>query len=179
MVRCFHMAKKVTKSMITSFNKFKDAWEKDAGNPYDSIMYYLIAALNIEKDEDLADAMMTVVVSKKDTQEDEKSPSGLKMSPRRGGYYIGQFRKNPNIAKSYVGGDYKDNYKIDKKNLVMTITRDQDLGGDKRKIFIHSGGTDSPRPVQVAKNKHGQWKLIEYSSICVGVRKTKDEEGDF
>ena len=41
---------KITKPMITSFSKFQSAWEKDAGKPENTIMYYLIAALNIEKD---------------------------------------------------------------------------------------------------------------------------------
>ncbi len=173
------MGKKIIKSMISDFRKFKTAWEKDAGDPQSSIMYYLIAALNIEKNEDLADAMMTVVVSKNDSEEDSKSPSGLKMRTKRGGYYIDQFKKNPNIAKSYVGGDYRKDYKITASSLTMTVTSDQDLGGDKRKIFIHCGGADSPRPVQLAKNKHGQWKLIEYSSLCVGVRPPTSEEGDF
>ena len=58
---------KVEKKMITDFDAFKAAWEKDAGNPYDSIMYYIIAALNIENDEKLANAMMTVVATKKDS----------------------------------------------------------------------------------------------------------------
>ncbi|MGY5876561.1 MAG: hypothetical protein RTU30_12505 [Candidatus Thorarchaeota archaeon] len=173
------MGKKVTKSMITDFDKFKAAWEKDAGDPYDSIMYYLIAALNIEKDDDLADAMMTVVVSKKDSLEDGSSPSGLKLNTRGARYYIGQFAKNPNIAKSYVGGTNENDYRIDKGKLTLAVTRDQDTGEGKKKIFIDCGGADSPRPVSLAKNKHGQWKLIEYSSLCVGVKPPASSEGDF
>ena len=59
------MAKTVKMPMITSFKKFKDSWEKDAGSPEKTIMYYLIAALNLEKDRDTAEDMMTVVISKK------------------------------------------------------------------------------------------------------------------
>ncbi|MFQ5832078.1 MAG: hypothetical protein ACE5H4_05215 [Candidatus Thorarchaeota archaeon] len=46
-------------------------------------------------------------------------------------------------------------------------------------IFIESGGADSPRPVTVARNKHGQWKLTSYGSLCVGVRKPASEVDDF
>ena len=163
--------------MITSFSKFKSEWEKDAGKPENTIMYYLIAALNVEKDPKLADAMMTVVVSKRDCLEDAKSVSGLKLG-RSAAYYIGQFYGNKNIARSYVGGTNTNNYKIITKELTMTIVKKQDQAKSV-KIFIQSGGKDMPTPVTLAKNNEGQWKLTNYSSICTGVKKTVQEEGDF
>ena len=168
---------KVTKSMITSFSKFKSEWEKDAGKPENSIMYYLIAALNVEKDPKLAEAMMTVVVSKKDCLEDGSSPSGLKLRPSSD-YYIGQFKQNKNIARSYVGGTNTNNYKYSKSSLIMTVVSKEDQSKGV-KIFIQSGGKDLPTPVYLAKNSSGQWKLTNYSSICTGVKKTAEEEGDF
>ncbi|MFW9787672.1 MAG: DUF6935 domain-containing protein [Candidatus Thorarchaeota archaeon] len=168
---------KVTKKMITSFSKFKSEWEKDAGKPENTIMYYLIAALNIEKDPELGEAMMTVVVSKRDTMEAGGSPSGLKLRPSAK-YFIGQFKRNPNIARSYVGGTYKNSYKFDKDNLIMTVVKKQEHGKGL-KIFIDSGGKDLDTPVQLAANSRGQWKMIEFSSIATGVRKTVEEETDF
>ncbi|MHA1960387.1 MAG: DUF6935 domain-containing protein [Candidatus Thorarchaeota archaeon] len=173
------MAKTVSKSMITDFDKFKSAWEKDADSPYGSIMYYVIAALNIENDVELANAMMTLVVSKNDSIEDGSSPSGRKLRRTGAGYYIGQFQEDPNIARSYVGGKHEEDYKWDKNKLVMTVVKDQDQGTGKKKIFIKSGGKDMPTPVSVARNKSGQWKLTSYSSICTGVRKPASEVGDF
>ena len=168
---------KVTKKMITSFSKFKSEWEKDAGKPENTIMYYLIAALNIEKDPKLADQMMTVVVSKKHCLEDDGSPSGFKLG-RSAKYFIGQFKKNKNIARSYVGGTPQNGYKFDKAKLVMTVTK-SGKHGKGLKIFIDSGGKDMDTPLQLAENNDGQWKLIEYSLVCTGVRKTPQEEGDF
>nr|KXH72197.1 MAG: hypothetical protein AM325_01615 [Candidatus Thorarchaeota archaeon SMTZ1-45] len=168
---------KVTMKMLSSFSKFKSDWEKDVGKPENTIMYYLIAALNIEKNPDLADAMMTVVVSKKDCVEDSGSPSGLKLG-RSAKYFVGQFQKNKNIARSYVGGTPQNGYKIDNNHLIMTVTKKQEHGKGL-KIFIDSGGKDMDTPVQLQKNNAGQWKLTEYSSICTGVRKTLQEEGDF
>jgi len=168
---------KITKPMITSFSKLKSAWEKDAGKPENTIMYYVIAALNIEKDPKLANAMMTVVVSKKDSLEDGGSPSGYKLG-RSAKYFIGQFKKNKNIARSYVGGTPQNGYKFTKSKLTMTVTKKQDHGKGL-KIFIDSGGKDLDTPVRVSKNSSGQWKLTEYSSVSTGVRKTVEEEGDF
>ncbi|MFW9768212.1 MAG: DUF6935 domain-containing protein [Candidatus Thorarchaeota archaeon] len=167
----------ITKPMITSFSKFKSAWEKDAGKPENTIMFYLIAALNVEKDPDLGEAMMTVVVSKRDCMESGDSPSGFKLRPSAK-YFVGQFKRNPNIARSYVGGTYKNGYKYDKNNLTMTIVSKKEHGKGL-KIFIDSGGKDLDTPVQVAQNSSGQWKMIEFSSIATGVRKTVEEEGDF
>ncbi len=163
--------------MITSLSKFKSAWEKDAGKPENTIMYYLIAALNIEKDPKLADQMMTVVVSKKHCIDDSSSPTGLKLG-RSAKYYIGQFKGNKNIARSYVGGTPQNGYKFSKSNLTITVKKKQEHGKGF-KIFIDSGGKDMDTPVQLQQNNDGQWKLTEYSSICTGVRKTPEEEGDF
>ncbi len=168
---------KVKKPMITDFKKFKSAWAKDAGKPENTIMYYIIAALNIEKDPKLAESMMTVVVSKKHCMEDGKSPSGLKLG-RSAKYFIGQFKKNPQIAASYVGGTPENRYKYKKSELVMTVVKKQDYQGGY-KIFIQSGGKDNPTPLQLKKNSSGQWKLTEYSSVCTGVKKTPEELGDF
>ena len=168
---------KITKPMITSFSKFQSAWEKDAGKPENTIMYYLIAALNIEKDPKLADQMMSLIVSKKQCIKDSGSPTGLKLR-RSAKYFIGQFKGNKNIARSYVGGTPQNGYKFDKGKLTMTVTKKQEHGKGL-KIFIDSGGKDMDTPVQLAENSSGQWKLIEYSSICTGVRKTVEEEGDF
>ena len=168
---------KVTKKMITSFSKFQNEWEKDAGKPENTIMYYLIAALNVEKDPKLADAMMTVVVSKNDTLEDGGSPSGRKLG-RSAKYYVGQFQKNKNIARSYVGGTPSNGYKIDKDSLTMTVVKKEEHAKEL-KIFIQSGGKDLGTPVYLRMNNSGQWKLTNYSSICTGVKKTVEEDGDF
>jgi len=163
--------------MITSFSKFKSEWEKDSKKPENSIMYYLIAALNIEKDPKLAEAMMTVVVSKNDCMDYGGSPSGLKLG-KSAKYYIGQFKKNANIARSYVGGTNTNKYKFSKNSLTMTVVK-KEKQAKGVKIFIQSGGKDLATPVHLRVNSQGQWKLTNYSSICTGVKKTVEEEGDF
>lgn len=163
--------------MITSFSKFKSEWEKDSGKPENSIMYYLIAALNIEKDPKLAEAMMTVVVSSRDCMEDGGSPSGLKLG-KSSKYYVGQFKQNENIARSYVGGTNTNKYNFSKSSLTMTVVKTEKQAKGV-KIFIQSGGKDLATPVYLQENSNGQWKLTNYSSICTGVKKTIEEEGDF
>jgi hypothetical protein len=167
----------VTKAMITDFKKFKAAWEKDAGKPENTIIYYLIAALNIPKKKDVAEDMMTLIVSKKHCIKDSKSPTGLKLG-KSAKYYLNHFVENPTSAPSYLGGTWKNNYKIDKSKLKLTIVRESKQGKGV-KIFVESGGRDNPVPCQLQENSKGQWKLTEYSSFCMDVRPTAEEEGDF
>ena len=60
----------------------------------------------------------------------------------------------------------------------MKIVRTVDHGKGI-KMFVHSGGRDNPVPCQLMKNSSGEWKLTEYSSFCMDVKKPKSEEGDF
>lgn len=162
----------MTRALISDFSKFKTAWERDSGSPENSVLYYMMAALMVEQDPALAEAMMTVVVSKDHVTEDGKSPSGFKLRSSAA-YYVGQFRKNPHIARSYVGGNPDNNYQYSKNELRLTVVRVVEQGDNTLKLFISSSGKDMPTPVTVARNNKNQWKLIEYSSLCTGVRPPK------
>ncbi len=172
----------VTGKMITDFDKFKASWEKDAGEPENTIFHYLIALLNIERDVKIADAMMSILVHKDRTIEDLMSPSGRKLG-RTQRYYLFHTKENPDVPKSYLGGTPDNDYEINKSRLKMTLLKITPLrrkrGPPSVKLWIKSAGKDNPTPTQLSKNKHGQWKIIECSSIITGVRPSKEEEEDF
>jgi hypothetical protein len=172
----------VTGKMITDFDKFKASWEKNAGEPEQTIFHYLIALLNIERDEKVAEAMITILIHKDRTLEDVTSPSGLKLG-RTHAYYFWHTKEHPDVPKSYVGGTPENDYEIKDSRLKMTLLKIDKLprkrGPPAVKLWIQSAGKDSPTPTQLAKNKHDQWKIIECSSIITGVRPSDDEEEDF
>ncbi|HUT81800.1 MAG TPA: hypothetical protein VMZ29_11410 [Candidatus Bathyarchaeia archaeon] len=171
-------SKTITGSIITDFKKFNDAWEKNAGDPAQSVFYFAIAAYNYSvKDVDIGDAMATVVLSKKHNEKADFSPSGLKLGPTNRSLFK-HMREDPNIAKSYLGANYKNDYKFDEKKLtmlVLTVTSDE----KEANVIIQSGGKDFPTPIPLAKNKNGQWKITEFSSFATGVRKASSVEEDF
>ncbi|MBN1328898.1 MAG: hypothetical protein JXA54_05440 [Candidatus Heimdallarchaeota archaeon] len=171
-------SKTITGSMITDFNKFNDAWEKNAGDPAQSVFYFAIATYNYSvKDVEIGDAMATVILSKKHNEKADFSPSGLKLGPTNRSLFK-HMRENPNIAKSYLGANYKNDYKFDEKKLtmlVLTVTSDE----KEANVVIQSGGKDFPTPIALAKNKSGQWKITEFSSFATGVRKSSSVEDDF
>ena len=174
--------KTVTGKMITSFEKFQAAWEKDAGEPENTIFYYIIALLNIERDEKIAAAMMSILVHKDRTKEDLMSPSGRGLL-RTHAYFLFRTKEQPDVPRSYLGGTPENDYEIDEKALKMTVLKIQKTkpkrGPLQAKVTIKSAVKDFPTPTSLAQNKHGQWKILECSSIITGVRESVHEEEDF
>ncbi|NHJ31921.1 MAG: hypothetical protein FK732_03575 [Asgard group archaeon] len=170
---------KVTGEMITDFKKFKASWEKNASDPAQSIFHFLIATYNYcVKDKAIGDAMATVILSKKHNLEDPSTPSGLKLGPTNKGL-LKHMSEDPNIVKSYLGAEYKEDYKFNENKLKMTFLGFVPEGEKRLKAIIQSTGKDYPTPVGLAKNKHGQWKITEFSSIATGCKKPASEEDDF
>jgi len=163
--------------MIFDLDTFISKWNQVSSDPYGVIMLYLMAALNIEKNPEEAENMMTVIVSKRDCLEDNESPTNLRLG-RSAGYFLKRFQENPNIARSYLGGSPENEYRVDESNLELTVVREEEIN-ERLKIFIKSRGKDFLTPVQVQKNRDNQWKLVEYSSICTGVKKPLTEENNF
>lgn len=171
--------KKITGEMITDFKKFKASWEKNASDPAQSIFHFLVAAYNYSaKDKAIGDAMATVILSKKHNLEDPSTPSGLKLGPTNK-TLLKYMRNDPNIVKSYLGAEYKEDYKFTETKPKMAFLGYVPEGEKRLKAIIQSTGKDFPTPVGLAKNKHGQWKITEFSSIATGCKKPASEEDDF
>ena len=171
------VSKKVTGTLITNFDAFKKSWEKKANDPVQSIFHFCMAAYNYSKDPEIGEPMTTLLLSKKHNQADKFSPSGFTLG-KTNKYLMEHMRENINIAKSYLGGNYKQDYKFDEKKLsmaVVTAETDEKYGA----VVIQSGGKDYPTPIKIAKNKEGQWKIIEFSSLATGCRVSASEEDDF
>ncbi len=171
------VSKKISGELITDFSKFKASWEKKAKNPAQSVFHFLIAALNYSKEKEIGGSMATVILSKKHNTKDPSSPSGLKLGPtnRR---LLNHMSEDPNIAKSYLGANYKEDYKFNEKKLVMGLIASE-VDDKYTNVVIQSGGKDFPTPVSLARNKDGQWKITEFSSIATGCRKPASVEDDF
>ncbi|MHA1122350.1 MAG: DUF6935 domain-containing protein [Candidatus Heimdallarchaeota archaeon] len=171
--------KKISGVMVTDFKKFKASWEKNASDPAQSIFHFLIAAYNYGvKDKAIGDAMATVILSKKHNLDDPSSPSGLKLGPTNK-TLLKYMRNDPNIVKSYLGAEYKEDYKFNESKPKMAFLGFVPEGEKRLKAIIQSTGKDFPTPVGLAKNKHGQWKITEFSSIATGCKKPASEEDDF
>lgn len=90
------------------------------------------------------------------------------------------------IWRSYVKGTSPANkYEVPDPTNFEIETRIQDIDqptpeSTSVRIFVHSSGADSDRPIKLKKDSRGQWRVYEYSSLCVGVRKPASEaDGEF
>lgn len=177
----YRASKKITGKMIKSFDKFKESWEKVADDPVQSVFHFLIAAYNYTKDPDKGTAMATTVLSSKHHRKDSSSPSGYRLG-KTDGSLMDHMCENPYTVKSYLGGTYEKDYKDfdEKKPVMLFLAKEEtDKKGKYTDVLIQSGGKDLPTPVGLAKNKEGQWKVTEFSSIATDCRKPKSEEEDF
>ncbi len=83
-----------------------------------------------------------------------------------------RFRTKDYVPRSYFAGATPDNdyqpaapYKVEVRENANSYSVD-----GIAKLFIPSGGADSPRPIQLRKAKDGKWYLWEYSSILLDIR---------
>lgn len=146
------------------------------------VIKYLVDCLYVyQQGDDDALGYFGYILAKNFCKEDSSSPSGYKPSPR----YTSMIKrvraaKNTNVVLSTMGGTWEKDYKgVDPDNYNLNFGKET-MAGKETRIFINSGGHDLPFPINVRQNNKGQWKIMSgLSTMCMGVRKTKTEEGDF
>lgn len=83
-----------------------------------------------------------------------------------------RFRDKDYVPRSYFNGATPSNDYMPTTPYTITVSTNQysyEVDGIA-KLFIPSGGADSPRPIQLRQAKDGKWYLWEYSSILSGIR---------
>jgi len=173
------MNKKVGGKIIQSFSDFKSSWEKNAKNPAQSILHFLIAAYNFAhgKKED-GEHMATIILAKPLLEENSNSPTGFGLSKSGEGNLMQHMAEVPEIVRSYLGGTPENDYKLDVNKIVMTIVG-EGTAGDDTTIAVQSAGKDEPSSCNLRKNNSGQWKLFNIDSLTTDVKPPKSKAGDF
>lgn len=91
-----------------------------------------------------------------------------------------QIGKQKYIPDSYFAGAIpQNNYTIPENSFELDISTNPYSGNAESgsiKLFIRSSGADTARPVAMTRNDKGLWKVAEYSSLIVGIRKAANEE---
>lgn len=167
-----------------TFAAFKTRFDEQGQDAEAVVKLFVEGMLMLEQDPGLGSQMMALLSSKKNLDIDPDAPSGLRF--RRTDDSIRRLRANINIARSYAGGDYQAGYggfSVDKITLDKSYSAarqgiDYPTAG-QAKLFVKSGGADTPRPITLARNNAGYWKVINFSSLTVGVRAPAADDGDF
>jgi len=170
--------KHIKGKIITDFDEFKAEWEKVAGDPRQTVFFFLIAVYNYMNDQKIGEEMATIPLAKTFLLADASSATGFKINRTGDGYLMEHMRENSRIINSYLGGTPDNNYELDPENIDMHIVGEV-IEGTDAVIKIKSSGKDSDSPCPLRKNKDGQWKLFGFSSIATGIQQTEAEKGDF
>jgi hypothetical protein len=90
--------------------------------------------------------------------------------PKRGWYEkLYQVDKFPFLGKIYIDGtEAAAGYALPDAPFTITVTEVRMLSNGTAKVFVASTGGNLPRPVSLAKNSKGIWKVTEASSLFVG-----------
>lgn len=94
--------------------------------------------------------------------------------------FVERLEGQPHVFRSYAEGATPDNgYAVDRGSWTLAV--DHVEAGDPRgtKIFVRSGGADSPRPAYLKQSTTtGLYYLDEFSSLYVGIRPIVDPDAE-
>ncbi len=163
---------------------FTERFATEGQSPDGTARLLVEALLVAERDEPLAEQLMTVVLSKRHLTPAPDTPSGFRLPPSD--QSLRRLRKNPDIARSLAGGTHARDYadfdptRIDLDRVYSARAQGVDYPRPgEAKLFVRCGGADTPRPITFARNNAGLWKVTGFSSLTVGVRPRASVAGDF
>lgn len=81
-----------------------------------------------------------------------------------------RFRGRDYVPRSYFKDAVPSNDYAPSLPYTIQVSEGTVMQEGMEKVFIVSGGADSPRPVTLRKAKDGKWYLWEYSSIFLGIK---------
>lgn len=166
----------------TTIEDFVELRNQLASTPEGGAATFVVAMMMYTENETLGMQAFTVVLDQNNLVEGGTKSVYMGYSPSLGVQqdirnYYGKHKDH--LANSYiVGTSHTDNYKLSSAPYKMAFTRNrytEQTDGSMR-IFIKCNGADTPRPITLKKNNRGIWKVTNYSSLFVGVRKMPKDD---
>ncbi len=157
-------------ALPTTLEDFITFRDRVATTPEGGAAVFTMALLIYTKDQELGEKALTIALDRSCLAEGNVH-KGYK-PPNSINYHLKNLQGKKYIARSYVlGTSPKKGYRLPKtlKYKVSQNPHSQQPNGDI-KVFVHSTGADSPRPITMRKNNRGIWKAYNYNSVFVGVR---------
>ena len=142
-----------------------------ATTPHGGAVVYAVALVTYAGDPELGLQMLTIAMDVSELS-DGSVYKGKAPGRRRLQELKERIGARPYVARSYIQGTSPENqYAIPSGPLQVKIREQvRDVADDRAKVFVHSTGADSPRPITLLKNSRGVWKAKAYGSLDVGVR---------
>ena len=143
-----------------SLEAFKALPQAALSTPFDTAALTIVALSIYPMDKELSLQMI----------DDLRGPAQATGRDRQ--FIADRFRDKDYVPRSYFNGATPDNDYMPATPYTITVSTNQysyEVDGIA-KLFIPSGGADSPRPIQLRQAKDGKWYLWEFSSILSGIR---------
>ena len=151
----------VFESLPESYGQFVNLPQASMATPFQTAAMAVLAFCFYPKDSELCFEMIDFL----------RGPRPMNGADRQ--FIADRFREKNYVPRSYFMGANPDNDYQPSSPYTVTVSENPhsyDADGIA-KLFIASGGADTPRPIQLRKAKDGKWYLWEYSSILLDVRK--------
>jgi hypothetical protein len=165
---------------------FEARYLAHATEPKAVVRLFVEALLALEVDEHAATQAMARMCSTRHLDPAPTEPSGhrFRVSDREA---VKRLLRDRNIARSYCGGHHQRDYALDLAAPRVVLDEAYSARGQgvdfpragEAKFFVASGGADLPRPITLARNAKGEWKVTNWSSLTTGVRPPASAAGDF
>ena len=148
-------------SLPESYEQFVNLPQASMATPFHTAAMAVLAFCFYPKDSELCFEMIDFL----------RGPRPMNGADRQ--FIADRFREKDYVPRSYFMGATPDNdYQPSSPYTVAVSENPHSYDADGiAKLFIASGGADTPRPIQLRKAKDGKWYLWEYSSILLDVRK--------
>jgi len=165
------------KSTPTNVEEFIALRNKIATTPEGGASMFAIAMIIYGKNrEEGMKCFTAILINSHNMLRDSKSKFSYKNKEpiQAAKYLINMLNDKPYISRSYIVGTSPENrYKL--PALPYTIWTNRNKYSVQRngaiKIYVTSSGADSPRPIALIENNRGLWKVSEFSSLVVDIRK--------
>ena len=152
---------------------------EDRKDPKGTIRLFLRVLNQLAMNKDEAMEMIPIFFPKNQLNESGTTRSGFALRSSDS-YLVEQLLQKPNVVPSYLGGTPDNEYTPSGElEPVFIEGRPTVISEKEAKIFIRSGGKDNPTPVGLKRNKHGIWKIFNWSSIATGVKPPASTADDF
>lgn len=166
------------KAMPKTNEEFVKLRNSTATTPEGGAAMFVLAMMAWEKDKDLGEPYFTIALDKSQL----KKGKGYKgYAPGNSAMFlIKRIDGKKVFSKSYIAGtSHKKGYAT-KAPFKIKFMRNKysKLSNGDIKVFVYCTGADSPRPCRLRKNNRGLWKVVEFSSLVVGMRKPPSKDDD-
>ena len=158
-------------ALPTSLDDFR-AVQVANNSPEGIAALVVLAMLTFERDAALGRAFLAQCLIPARIASDASAPGSLKPNTDTE-FYIDQFTRDPNIARSYILGASPQNGYTLPETLSIALSRNHlsKVSPTEIRVFVSTSGQPRPRPVYTVQGSDGQWRVDDFTSLSVGVYK--------